>query len=128
MSKTALVDALKHFDLDRYGILQKRPELKELRLDKGVNILQFSCGRFAGDDPAAASRQWRLAKWLVGEGFNPRENYTTAPGEDGEADSARVSLACMPGKDRWTVREIAARKKDRRYVSALSPHGVDARP
>ncbi len=94
MSKTALVDALKHFDLDQVrAILKKRPELKELRLDKGVNILQFSCGRFTGDEPTAASRQLRLAKWLVGEGFDPRENYTTAPGDDGEAESASVSLA-----------------------------------
>ena len=94
MSKTALVDALKHFDLDQVrAILKKRPELKDLRLDKGVNILQFSCGRFTGDDPAGASRQLRLAKWLVGEGFDPRENDTTAPGDDGEAESASVSLA-----------------------------------
>ena len=94
MSKTALVNALKKHDLEEVrAILQKRPELKELRLDKGVNLLQFSCGRFTGDDPVAASRQLRLAKWLVSQGFDPRENYTTAPGEDGEADSARVSLA-----------------------------------
>ena len=62
MSKTALVDALKHFDLDQVrAILKKRPELKDLRLDKGVNILQFSCGRFTGDDgwrqPPVASRE-----------------------------------------------------------------------
>ena len=34
----------------------------------------------------------------------------------------------VPGKDGRTVREIAARKKDRRYVSALPPDGVDAGP
>jgi Ankyrin repeats (3 copies)/Ankyrin repeat len=94
MSKTALVDALKHFDLDKVQTtLEKRPELKDLRLDKGINILQFSCARFTGDDPAAANRQVHLAKWLVSEGFDPRENYTTAPGDDGETESASVSLA-----------------------------------
>jgi hypothetical protein len=94
MSKTALVTAIKkNYLAEVRAILQKRPELKELRLDKGVNLLQFSCGRFTGDDPVAGSHQLRLAKWLVSQGFDPRENYTTAPGEDGEADSARVSLA-----------------------------------
>ena len=100
-----------------------------------------------GDDPVAASRQLRLAKWLVSQGFDPRETYTTAPGEDGEADSARVSAGVkkeyleafklllrhganpdVPGKDGRTVREIAARKNDRRYVSTLPPDGVDAEP
>ncbi len=34
----------------------------------------------------------------------------------------------VPGKDGRTVREIAARKKDRRYVRALPLDGVDAGP
>jgi hypothetical protein len=67
MSKTALVDALKHFDLDQVRtILRKRPELKSIRLDKGVNLLQFSCGRSTGDDPAAANRQF-ASRHMAGE-------------------------------------------------------------
>ena len=96
--------------------------------DLVVNLLQFSCGRFTGDDPAAASRQLRLAKWLVSDG-SIRER--TTPPHLGKT-AKRIQPACrsrgMPGKDRRTVREIAARKKDRRYVSALPPHGGDARP
>jgi hypothetical protein len=89
-SSTSILDQVR-------ATLKKRPALKELRLDKGVNILQFGCGRFTGDDPAAPSRQLRLAKWLVSEGFNPRENYATAPGDDGEAESARsVGWVTMP--------------------------------
>jgi hypothetical protein len=94
MSKTALVEALKSFDLEAVrAVLEKKPELKDLRVDDRFNLLQFCCKRFTGDDPAAANRQLRLAKWLVGEGFDPRAYYTTAPGEDGEEEPARVSLA-----------------------------------
>jgi ankyrin repeat protein len=44
------------------------------------------------DDPAAADRQLRLARWLVREGFDPLAIHTTAPGEDGEEDPADLSL------------------------------------
>ena len=94
MSKTALLNALKHADLERVrAILRAQPELKQLRNDKGFNLLQIAASRATVDDPAAANRQLRLAKWLVGEGLDPRAIHVTAPGEDGEEDAARVSLA-----------------------------------
>jgi ankyrin repeat protein len=33
-----------------------------------------------------------MAKWLVGEGFDPLETYVTRPGEDGEEEAAELSL------------------------------------
>jgi hypothetical protein len=94
MSKTALVDALKKFDLERVRqILKAKPELKQLRPDNRLNLLQFCCKRFTEGNPAAADRQLRLAKWLVSGGFDPRAVYTTALGEDGEEEPAHVSLA-----------------------------------
>jgi ankyrin repeat protein len=93
VSKTALVDALKKFDLDAVRrILNDTPELKQLQLGKGLNLLQFVSQRSTADDPAAADRQLRLAKWLVSDGFDPLAMNTTAAGEDGEAESANVSL------------------------------------
>jgi len=93
MSKTALTDALKKFDLDKVRkTLKKNPELKHLQLDKGLNLLQFCCRRSTEGDSAAADRQLRLAKWLVSEGFDPLAMHTTAPGDDGEEDPANVSL------------------------------------
>jgi uncharacterized protein len=93
VSKTALVDALKKLDLDTVrGILKRTPELKQLQLGKGLNLLQFACQRSTADDPAAADRQLRLAKWLVSEGFDPLAMHTTAAGEDGEEEAANVSL------------------------------------
>lgn len=94
MSKTALVDALKRFDLDGVReILARRPELKRLRTDRGYDLLQLCCSRSTDGDPAAADRQLRLAKWLVANGFDPLAIHTTAPGEDGEEEPAHVSLA-----------------------------------
>jgi hypothetical protein len=94
MSKTRLVAALQHFDLEHVrAILKKHPELKQLELDKGLNLLQFTAKRFTGDQPIAANSQLRLAKWLVGEGFDPKALYATPPGEDGEEESTQVSLA-----------------------------------
>jgi ankyrin repeat protein len=93
MSKTALIDGLKAFDLEKVRtILAKEPELKHLKLDRGLNLLQFSCRRFTAADQAAANRQLRLAKWLVSEGFDPLAMHTTAPGEDGEEEPSNVSL------------------------------------
>jgi hypothetical protein len=93
MSKTALVDALKTFDLERVReILKAMPELRELRNEKGLSLLQVCCKRSTVGHPDAAERQLRLAKWLVNDGFDPRAIHTTAPGEDGEEDPAEISL------------------------------------
>jgi hypothetical protein len=93
MSKTALIDALTQFDLAKVRtILSRKPELKQLRPDKGLNLLQFCCRRSTDGDPSAAARQLQLAKWLVSVGFDPRAIYTTAPGEDGEEEPADLSL------------------------------------
>lgn len=93
MSKTALIDALNSFDVRRVqSILETKPELASLQLDKGYNLLQVCCKRSTVGDRQAATRQLRLAKWLVGYGFDPRITYTTAPGEDGEEDPATLSL------------------------------------
>ncbi len=93
MSKTALIDALKSFDVERVRtILEAAPSLKQLQLDKGYNLLQVCCKRSTVGNPDAASRQLRLAKWLVSQGFDPRVMHMTAPGEDGEEDPANLSL------------------------------------
>ena len=93
MSKTALIEALKSFDVDTVrAILTATPELKTLRLGNGLSLLQACCKRSTADDRAAADRQLRLAKWLVNDGFDPRAIHTTGPDEDGEAEPAHVSL------------------------------------
>ena len=93
MSKTALIDALKAFDLDGVrNSLDATPALRQLRLGKDLDLLQFCCSRSTAGDPAAADRQLRLAKWLVGAGFDPLAMHTTAPGEDGEEEPSTVSL------------------------------------
>lgn len=93
MSKTALIDALKSLDLDRVrAILEAEPELAAFTDEKGLNLLQICCKRTTVDDPAAARRQVKLAKWLVSQGFDPRVTHRTAPGEDGEENPAEVSL------------------------------------
>src|SRR5688572_4141434 len=93
MSKTALIDAVTQFDVTKVrAILSRKPGLKELRPDKGLNLLQFCCRRSTDGDADAAARQVRLAKWLVSVGFDPKEIYTTAPGEDGEEEPADLSL------------------------------------
>jgi hypothetical protein len=93
MSKTALIDAFKDFDLETVrGIFKAKPELKHLQDDKGLNLLQVCCKRSTAGNAAAADRQLRLAKWLVSEGFDPLVTHTTAPGEDGEEDPAEISL------------------------------------
>jgi hypothetical protein len=93
MSKTALLDALKEFDLDKVrAILAAAPELRELRIGNGLNLLQACCKRSTDSDRAAADRQLHLAKWLVDNGFDPLAMHTTAPGEDGEEEPATISL------------------------------------
>ncbi len=88
MSKTALVEAVKSLDAERVrAILQAKPELREFKDEKGLDLLQMCCKRSTADDPAAQERQLRLAKWLVGQGFDPRATHMTAPGEDGEEEA-----------------------------------------
>jgi hypothetical protein len=94
VGKTALIDALQHFDVERArALLGARPDLKHLRDEHGLDLLQVCCKRSTAGDAAAARRQLRMAKWLVSEGFDPKAIHTTAPGEDGEEDPAHVSLA-----------------------------------
>jgi len=93
MSKTALVDGIKAFDLEKVRRnLAKDPGLMDLRLGKGLNLLQFCCWRQSFRSRAAADRQLALAKWLVSQGFDPRVTRTTEPGEDGEQEVSRLSL------------------------------------
>src|SRR5688572_23537187 len=94
MSKTALIGALKSFDLPKVrALLESAPELRELPLDRGFNALQLCCSRSTVDDRAAARRQLKLAQWFVDSGSDPRAIHITAPGENGEEDAARLSLA-----------------------------------
>jgi hypothetical protein len=93
MSKTALVNAINEFDLPAVQrILKVRPELKNVRLGNGLNLLQFCSKRSTAGNAVAARRQLRLAQWLVRQGFDPTTTYTTAPGEDGEEQAAELSL------------------------------------
>ena len=93
MSKTSLVEAARHFDLEQVRKdLRKKPELKAFRTDQGFDLLQFCASRPTWGDRATANRQLRLAKWLVSEGFDPRVIHITKPGEDGEADPTPLSL------------------------------------
>jgi hypothetical protein len=92
MSKAAVLDALHTFDLEKLRkTLQAKPALKSFRDEKGFDLLQICCKR-ATDGDKTADRQLRMAKWLVGEGFDPLETYVTEPGEDGEEDAAELSL------------------------------------
>jgi hypothetical protein len=63
-----------------------------LLMESGLNLLQLCCRRSTAGDAAAAARQLRLAKWLVGEGFDPRARLSVPAGEDGEEAAASVSL------------------------------------
>lgn len=93
MSKTALIEAAKAFDMDRVAaVLKKDPSLTKWRSPQGFNLLQFCCSRCTIGDKAAATAQLRLAKWLAGHGFDPMVIHTTKPGDDGEEDPARLSL------------------------------------
>ena len=95
MSKTALLEAIKHLDDDgvrkvagqRAGAQSVRIRTRMKRHPSDV-VRPSDLGR-----RAVAKRQLRLAKWLVGEGFDPRVTLTTKPGEDGEEDVATLSLA-----------------------------------
>jgi hypothetical protein len=93
MSKTALLDGLKAFDLDTIKRnLEADPALKDFRSPQGFNLLQICCARSTDGDPAAAAQQLKVAKWLVKAGFDPLVIHTTKPGEDGEEDPAELSL------------------------------------
>jgi hypothetical protein len=93
MSKTGLADAIHAFDLAKLQtILSREPELRDLRSEKGFNLLQLCCHRVTVGNLAAADRQLRMARWLVSQGFDPRETYTTKPGDDGEEEPATLSL------------------------------------
>ena len=117
MSKTALIGALKSFDLKKVrSLFESTPELRDLPLDRGLNALQFCCRRSTADDRAAAQRQLKLARWLVDAGFDPQAIHTTAPGEDGEEEAARVSLA-------WFA---IARAQNTRLARYFLAKGADA--
>ena len=93
MSKTALLAALRRFDLAAVrALLGARPALRDERDDRGFNLLQFCCARSTVGDALAATRQLNLAQWLVKNGFDPRATYTFPAGADGEAEPAEVSL------------------------------------
>jgi len=93
MSKTSLIEAVKHFDLEQVRRdLRQDPGLKAVRTDRGFDLLQFCVSRPTWGDRAAGGSQLRLAKWLVREGFDPKVIYLTKPGEDGEADPTPLSL------------------------------------
>jgi hypothetical protein len=93
MGKTSLLDAVKAFDLEQVrDDLRKKPALRDVRTDRGFDLLQLCVSRPTWGDRAAGARQLRLARWLVSEGFDPRVVHMTKPGEDGEADPAELSL------------------------------------
>src|SRR5262245_49511954 len=93
MSKTALIEALKQFDLDEVKRnLAKTPALKAWRSEQGFDLLQFCCSRPGHGEAGRADRQLRLAKWLVADGFDPLAIHMTKPGEDGEEQPAELSL------------------------------------
>ena len=110
MSKTALLDALHRMDLDGVrDILRAKPDLREFRDEKGYDLLQICCRRVTDTDPALAERQVRVAKWLVSSGFDPQIEHTTQPGEDGEEEPSKVSLA-------WFAVAKAQNSKLARYM------------
>ena len=97
MSKTALIDAVKAFDVEKVqAIFERKPALRTFQSEKGFNLLQMCCARLTNGDRAAAGRQLRLAKWVVANGFDPLVTHTTKPGEDGEEDPA-ASCTCSVG-------------------------------
>jgi hypothetical protein len=93
MSKTAVIDAIKHFDLARVrALLGRDAALKNVRAAKDLNLLQYCASRCTAGDAGAAARQVRLAQWLVEQGFDPHAIHRTTPGEDGETEAAELSL------------------------------------
>ena len=48
--------------------------------------------------PLARPGQLRLARWLVGQGFDPLVIHTTKPGDDGEEDPARSLAGVLCGR------------------------------
>jgi hypothetical protein len=93
MSKTSLLEAMRTFDLEQVReVLGKDPGLKDLRNEKGFDLLQICSLRSTAGDRVSAGRQLRLARWLVSQGFDARVTSTTRPGEDGEEEPAELSL------------------------------------
>jgi hypothetical protein len=117
VSKTAVSEALKSFDLDALTqLLTARPELRQLRLGTNLDLLQYCCSRPTHGDAGAASRQLRVARWLMNNGFDARVIHRTAPGDDGEEEPADVSLA-------WFA---VARARNDRLARELLARGADA--
>jgi hypothetical protein len=122
MSKTALLEAIRKLDVAAVrGLLGAAPGLKELRDEKGLDLLQMTCKRATHEDRAAAERQLGLAKWLVKAGFDPRVIHTAPPGEDGEEEAADLSLV-------WFAIARGQNTRLARYFLELgaSPHGCFA--
>jgi hypothetical protein len=93
MSKTALLDAVHQFDVDKVrAVLRATPDLRAWRDERGLNLLQYCCRRSTAGNRPAGERQLRLAEWLVNDGFDPRVMHPTAAGEDGEEEAGEVSL------------------------------------
>src|SRR5438093_8742077 len=115
MSKTALLDAMNEFDVRRVRtILEKKPALRELKSDKGFDLLQMCCARSTHGNREAAARHVDLAKYLIGAGFDPQVAHTTRPGEDGEEEPATLSLVFF----------AVARARNNRLVRYLLDLGV----
>lgn len=77
-------------------ILKAAPKLRELQLGNGLNLLQFSCTRSTAGNATAADRQLRLAKWLVGDGFDPLASDTSTRSRH----RTRIRLAATAGRNR----------------------------
>jgi hypothetical protein len=93
MSKTALIEALKAFDVATVKqTLANDSSLVKWRSPQGFDLLQFCCSRCTVDRPQAAAAQLRMAKWLIGHGFDPFVIHTTKVGEDGEPNAAQLPL------------------------------------
>jgi hypothetical protein len=116
VSKTAVVEALKSFDLDALKRhLHAKPELTQLRLGTDLDLLQYCCSRSTHGDAAAAARQLRVARWLMDQGFDALALHRTAPGDDGEEEAADVSLvwfAVAKARNDRLARDLLARGAD----------------
>ena len=94
--RVAPASSIKAFDLKKvHRNLAKDPGLMDLRLGKGMNLLQFCCWRQSFGSRAAADRQLALAKWLVSQGFDPRGTRPPRPGGGGAQEGPRLSLGSV---------------------------------
>lgn len=93
MSRTALLEAIRTFDLPRVReILRAEPARRDFRDDDGYNLLQLVSKRVTAGKPEQQRNQLKLAKWLVEDGFDPKALYWAPP--EGEDDKGgNVSLA-----------------------------------